>query len=295
MGWWNGGVSGKGYPRCLKPAARQQLFWYLEKTKKFSLETCGFPVPFDRIHLSEEKLVAAIGDNWSPAQVDAAVELLSNSDGKFPSGVRKLPSDLVSAVQRERLIAAMLRAASELGYRGTNVQDVIERAGVSRPTFYEHFANKEDCFLAAFDTTVTRLRELVATATEKGGDSWHDRLRFGLEALLHFVATEPEAARTVIVEARAASADAVMRRDELLDHFAGCIDIQVREHFPAAPSCSAITAAGVVGGCEALLYSRLNKGELDDLDSLLPAMMYFLVLPYEGHEAASRELAMAVR
>ena len=46
----------------------------------------------------------------------------------------------------------MLRAAAELGYREANVQDVIERAGVSRPTFYEHFANKEDCFLAAFDT-----------------------------------------------------------------------------------------------------------------------------------------------
>ncbi len=252
-------------------------------------------MPFERIHLSEEKLIAAIGDSWPPGQVDVAVELLSNSDGKFPSGVRKLPSDLVSAVQRERLIAAMLRAASELGYRGLNVQDVIERAGVSRPTFYEHFANKEDCFLAAFDITATRLREQIATATENGADNWRDRLRFGLETLLNFVATEPEAARTVIVEARAASADAVLRRDELLEHFAGCIDTQVREHFPDAPAYSPITAAGIVGGCEALLYSRLSKGELDDLDSLLPSMMYFLVLPYEGHEAASEELATAVR
>lgn len=252
-------------------------------------------MPFDRIHLSEEKLVAAIGDHYPPAQIDAAVELLSSSDGKFPSGVRKLPSDLVSAVQRERLIAAMLRAASELGYRGTNVQDVIERAGVSRPTFYEHFANKEDCFLAAFDVTAARLRERIAAASEKGGDNWRNRLRFGLETLLHFVAAEPEAARTLIVEARAASAEAVMRRDKLLDYFAGCIDTQVREHLPNAPSHSPITSAGIVGGVEALLYSRLNKGELDDLDSLLPSMMYFLVLPFEGHEAASEELAVAVR
>jgi AcrR family transcriptional regulator len=252
-------------------------------------------VSFDRINLSEEKLIAAIGDSWPPAQVDAAVELLSNSDGKFPSGVRKLPSDLVSAVQRERLIAAMLRAASELGYRGTNVQDVIERAGVSRPTFYEHFGNKEDCFLAAFDTTAARLRERVAAAADKGHDNWRNRLRYGLETLLHFVATEPEAARTLIVEARAASVKAVLRRDALLDHFATCIDAQVRKYFPEAPSHSPITAAGIVGGCEALLYSRLNKEELDDLDSLLPSMMYFLVLPYEGHEAASKELAVAVR
>ena len=87
---------------------------------------------------------------------------------KVPIGARKLPSDLVSAVQRERLIVAMLKAASELGYRETNVQDVIDRAGVSRPTFYEHFANKEDCFLAAFDTSAERLREKVDAAADKG-------------------------------------------------------------------------------------------------------------------------------
>ena len=249
-------------------------------------------MPIDRIQLSEEKLVAAIGDRWPPAEIDAAVELLSSSDGKFPSGVRKLPSDLVSAVQRERLLAAMLRAASELGYRETNVQDVIERAGVSRPTFYEHFANKEACFLAAFDATAARLRDRVGAAARKG-DNLRDCLRFGLETLLHFTATEPEAARTLIVEARAASIDAVMRRDDLLDHFAVCIDDRVGEHLPNAPSYSPITAAGIVGGVEALLYSRLNKGETDDLDSLLPSMMYFLVLPFEGQEAASQELAVA--
>ena len=239
--------------------------------------------------------MAAIGDLWPQGQVDAAVQLLSSSDGKFPSGVRKLPSDLVSAVQRERLLAAMLRAAAELGYREANVQDVIERAGVSRPTFYEHFANKEACFLAAFDTTAARLRERVAAAAAKGGGSLRDRLRFGLETILHFAATEPDAARTLIVEARAASPDAVMRRDDLLDHFADCIDAQVRELLPDAPSYSPITAAGIVGGIEALLYSRLNKGETDDLDALLPSMMYFLVLPFEGHAAASEELAVAAQ
>jgi AcrR family transcriptional regulator len=235
-------------------------------------------------------LVAAIGESWPPDQVDAAIQLLASSEGKFPSGVRKLPSDLVSAVQRERLIAAMLRAAADLGYREANVQDVIDRAGVSRPTFYEHFANKEDCFLAAFDTASARLRDRVDAAARKGGDCWRDRLRFGMETLLHFATTEPDAARTLVVEARAASDDAVRRRDELLDHFANCIDAQTRELLPGAPSSSALTAAGVVGGAEALLYSRINKGEFEDLDSLLPSLMYFMVLPYEGHEAAGEEL-----
>jgi AcrR family transcriptional regulator len=250
-------------------------------------------VPSERIQLSHEKLAAAIGDRWPSAQVRTAVDLLNNSEGKFPTGVRKLPPDLIRAVQRERLIAAMLRAASELGYRRANVQEVIERAGVSRPTFYEHFANKEECFLIALDTATARLRDRVATASSKGRDNLRDRFRFGLETLLNFAATEPDAARAVIVEARGASPEAVMRRDRLLDHFADCIDAQVRKLLPGATSYSPITASGIVGGVEALLYSRLNKGELDDLDSLLPSMMYFLILPYEGHEAASEELALA--
>ncbi len=251
----------------------------------------GFSVPFDRIQLSQEILLAAIGEEWPPDEVDAAVELLLSSDGRFPSGARKLPSDLVKAVQRERLIMAMLKAASHLGYRETNVQDVIERAGVSRPTFYEHFANKEDCFLAAFDTGAERLRAKMAAAAARGGDVWRDRIRLGLEALLRFAAGEPETARTLIVEARAGSAAAVRRRGDMLDGFAECLDAQARELLPFSVS-SPITAAGVVGGVESLLYSRLCKEEYDGLESLLPSLMYFVVLPYEGHEAAGEEFAL---
>jgi AcrR family transcriptional regulator len=250
-------------------------------------------VPLERIQLSQEILLAAIGDDWPSEQVDAAMELLASSEGKFPSGVRKLPSELVRAVQRERLIVAMLRAASELGYRGTNVQDVIERAGVSRPTFYEHFTNKEDCFLAAFDTSAKRLRDKVELAARAGGESWRDRVRLGLEAVLGFVRAEPDTARTLIVEARAASADAVMRRVELLDHFSNCLDTQARDLLPGTSQRSEVTASGVVGGVEALLYSRLCKDEFEGIEELLPSMMYFAVLPYEGHEAASEELALA--
>src|SRR3954465_11736469 len=107
-----------------------------------------------RVELGQDALLAALGDRWSAADIGAAAELLSGGEGQFPSGIRSLPPDLGGAVQRGRLLAGMLRATAELGYREVSVQDVLERAGVSRPTFYEHFENKEDCFLAAFDTAV---------------------------------------------------------------------------------------------------------------------------------------------
>lgn len=247
---------------------------------------------FDRIQLSQETLLAAIGDDWPAEQVEAALELLANSSGKFPPGIRKLPSELVRAVQRERLIVAILNAVAELGYLETNVQDVIDRAGVSRPTFYEHFSNKEDCFLAAFDTHGERLRKRIDAAARKGGAVWRDRVRYALEVLLRFAAREPDTARTMVVEARAASATAVRRRVELMDHFAECLDSQARELLPQTASHTKVTASGIVGGVESLLYSRLCKQEYDQLESLLPSLMYFVVLPYEGHEAAIEAFAV---
>ncbi|MFL5873154.1 MAG: TetR/AcrR family transcriptional regulator [Solirubrobacterales bacterium] len=246
----------------------------------------------DRIQLSQEILLAAIGDDWPPEQVQVALELLANSSGKFPSGVRKLPSDLIRAIQRERLIVAMLNATADLGYRGTNVQDVIDRAGVSRPTFYEHFSNKEDCFLAAFDTGAQRLRRQLNAAARKGGDVWRDRVRYALEALLRFASREPDTARAMVVEARAASAAAVRRRVELLEEFAGCLETQSGELLPDAGTETPLTASGIVGGIESLLYSRLCKREYEQLESLLPSLMYFVVLPYEGHEAAGEAFAV---
>src|SRR4051812_2544961 len=157
----------------------------------------------DRVELSQEMLLAALGDSWSAVDVSAAAELLSGGEGQFPSGIRSLPSDLVSAVQRERLLAAMLRATAELGYREVSVQDVLERAGVSRPTFYEHFENKEACFLAAFDNAAARLRKRLEAAAAEG-EGWRQSLRLGLEELLRFVAEDPDAAMSLIVDARAA-------------------------------------------------------------------------------------------
>lgn len=249
----------------------------------------------ERVQLSHEMLVAAIGDNWPPAEVSAAAELLAGGNGQFPSGIRSLPSDLVSAVQRERLLAAMLRATAQLGYREVSVQDVLDRAGVSRPTFYEHFENKEDCFLAAFDAGAGRLRKRLDARVLESDGNWQERLRPALEELLRFVVDEPDTAMSLIVDARAACPAALLRRDELLDHFASCLDTQVRDEAPAEAPPSAIAAAGIVGGIEALLYSRINKGETAELESLLPSLMYFAVLPYEGHEVASEELAAPVR
>ncbi len=181
-------------------------------------------MPFDRIQLSQETLLAAIGDDWPPEQVEAALELLANSSGKFPSGVRKLPSDLIRAIQRERLIVAMLNAAAELGYLETNVQDVIDRAGVSRPTFYEHFSNKEDCFLAAFDTSAERLRKKIERGRPQGRRaSGATGSASGSKPCCASPAASPIPPARWWSRRGPPAPTAVRRRVELMDEFARCL------------------------------------------------------------------------
>jgi AcrR family transcriptional regulator len=241
--------------------------------------------------LSQEKLASAVGDRWSEAELSEAVALLSRADGRFPAGMRTLPPDLVRAIQRERLLAAMIKTVTEIGYNALTVQNVLARAGISRPTFYEQFEDKEDCFLAAFDTSAAQMRKRIEAAVTAAEPGWRDQLRSGIAELLRFLADEPEAARTVIVEARASSPSGLQRRDQLLDHFASCIDALVREDLDEPPS--ALAAAGVVGGIESVLYARLQKGETDEVEQLLPSLMYFAVLAYAGNEAAGEELENA--
>jgi len=245
-------------------------------------------MPQGTIVLSHEKLASAVGDRWSDGELNEAIALLTRADGRFPAGVRTLPPDLVRVIQRERLLAAMLGTVTETGYRALTVQDVLSRAGVSRPTFYEQFADKEDCFLAAFDASVAQLRERLGDAVDAAGPDWRRRLRSGIGELMRFVAEEPEAARAVIVEARASSPAGLQRRDALLDGFASCIDGLIREEVAEPPS--AIAAAGVVGGVESVIYAELQGGNTGDLESLVPSLMYFAVLAYAGPEAAAGEL-----
>jgi len=97
--------------------------------------------------------------------------------------------------------------------------------------------------------------------------------------LLRFVNEEPDTAMTLIVYARAACPLALLGRDELLDRFASCLDTQVRTELPAGePAPSAIA----VGGIEALLYSRINRGETDGIESLLPPLMHFELHGHPG-------------
>src|SRR6202035_4090531 len=118
---------------------------------------------------------------------------------QLPSGRHGLLPSFVAANQRERILSAVAQAAAELGYVEMSVEAITARAGVSRRTFYEHFKNKEDAFLAAYDTVVHQQARSIRHAylQETGA---RERLRAGIRAYLQCMAGEPEVARMCTVE-----------------------------------------------------------------------------------------------
>src|ERR1700732_5350659 len=62
----------------------------------------------------------------------------------------------VTEIQRARVLTAAVETVAELGYARMSVAQVIARARVSRKTFYDVFAGREDCFLAAFEQAISQ-------------------------------------------------------------------------------------------------------------------------------------------
>src|SRR5215216_2582358 len=114
----------------------------------------------------------------------------------LPRGGRHaLTQQAVVESQRSRMLLAITQVVADKGYAATTVADVIALAGVSRRTFYEHFAQVEDCFLAAYDAGLGQLLDAVRERlrhTPK--DDWRQRAHDAIEAYLQAMASAPPGA-----------------------------------------------------------------------------------------------------
>jgi AcrR family transcriptional regulator len=179
----------------------------------------------------------------------------------LPRGPHSLSRDEVLASQRVRMLAAIGEVAAEKGFAGATVADVIGRAGVSRATFYEHFADKEACFVAAFDAGVEVLLATLEDAFDDAGGTPIERLDRLLAVYLETLASEPAFARTFLVEVYAAGPRAIARRAELQGRFVDAFTevLETRERF----ACEALVAS-----ISALVTNMVGAGRGDELPEL---------------------------
>ncbi len=239
---------------------------------------------------------------------------------------RELERERVAEIQRERMLGAMVKLTRERGAERVTVAHVVARAGVSRRTFYEIFADREACLLAALELGLERVEQAVVPAY-RAEHGWCERIRAGLTALLEIFDEEPETAALCVVDTQGAGPGALERRAQVIDKLVDAVDrgrreartvpsrapsmergsdslgaqasprpqaSQVRDEQRATAwsgpvGASRITAEGVVGAVLAVLHARLLAESPKPLMPLRGQLMSMIVLPYLGAGAAKAE------
>lgn len=212
------------------------------------------------------------------------------------SGLRRVGSGLgaqrLAEIQRARLIRGMGEMCAERGALNVTVAHVVERAGVSRRTFYEIFEDREDCFQAAFGEALARAGQYVE-GTRDGSATWIERIRSALQSLLLFLEEEPVMGRLLVVEALSAGPVTLRRRREALARLVEAVDGGRPESSAGLAMATVLTAEGVVGGAITIIYGRMLEDTGRFLELINP-LMSMIVLPYLGATAAREELERSV-
>lgn len=197
--------------------------------------------------------------------------------------------------QRERLLEAMVRVAAAKGYEATTVADVTEFAGVPESAFRQLFASKEECFLEAYDAVIDVLVAHVASAFEAAaGEPWPERIGAGLRALVELLAAEADIARMAMVEVTAAGDKARARYRAALARFTPFLE-EGRNYSGQGEELPPDTARFAIGGATSMIFDEIRAGRGPELVRLLPDLVYAVLMPYLGAEAAEDEMRRLAR
>jgi AcrR family transcriptional regulator len=217
---------------------------------------------------------------------------LSERLAKMPPGRHLVPRDFVAQNQRERMLLATTELVAERGYQKTTIELIAKTARVALSTFYEHFSNKEECFLAALDESVAGAAEVFDELLDPERP-WPDQIASGLEVFLEMVVAEPSRARLCIVESQAAGGAALARYQAMLAGVAPKLR-EGREFNPRASRLPDGLEIAIAGGLAWLVHQRLVTDRVDEIKGLLPEMLQVTLTPYVGEVEAGRLADAAV-
>jgi AcrR family transcriptional regulator len=213
---------------------------------------------------------------------------------RLPRGTHGLDPGVVAASQRTRLLEAVGRAVAEKGYPGATIDDIVRGAGVSKKTFYEHFRDKLDCFLAAYEAASDELLARLREAQSSGG-GWLERTRAGIGAYLRWLAAEPALARVFLIEVAAAGPVAAERRERLRDRYAEVLrELQddARAEIPALPRLPDEVFHALVAAVDEVVVRRIRESGAGELPKLEPVLLYLQVALLAGPQVAAEAAAI---
>ena len=190
---------------------------------------------------------------------------------RLPPGRGAMSPEEVARHQKGRLQAAMVEAVNRHGYADTTLRELLGLAGVSKAAFYQHFADKQECFLATFDTIVAELSKRVGEAYRRPGD-FREKLLAGLGAFMETVESEPAAAGLAAVESLTLGRAGVEHRERASLGFETLIQ-QSFDHSPSPVRVSPVTVRAIVAGIRGVAYRRLRTGRESELPGLVEELV----------------------
>jgi AcrR family transcriptional regulator len=199
------------------------------------------------------------------------------------------PTELTRGGVREAQRSRILRASAELiakrGYNDVTVELIVKRAKVSFKTFYEQFSNRQEVFLAVFDSASELALGSMREAAEQAPDRWPAELDAALRALLALIAADPATARACMVESLTAGPLFVELYQESLRGLAPLLEggRELSAHAKELPSTLEDTVAGSLTW---FIYQRLIVNEAAELQAQRPEILEFLLRPYIGDKKA---------
>jgi AcrR family transcriptional regulator len=226
------------------------------------------------------------------ARDETSAERATSKDVDLNFGSNGFVREGVTAIQRARLLAAMVDVAAEGGLTSATVGRVVAYAGVSRRTFYELFEDREACFLAAMDDAVAQVSHHIVPVYQSG-KGWSERIRLALTAFLWFLESEPSMGKFLIVGSLGAGPNALERRSRALAQIITVVD-GGRGEGKAVTAPPPLTAEAIVGAIFSVAHARMVERTRRPLIELVNPLMSMIVLPYLGPAASRGELERPV-
>jgi len=192
-----------------------------------------------------------------------------------PRGRHAPPLEVRLNVQRQRLFEAAARVFSRVGYADASAESISREAGMSKATFYEHFANKEECILALVDAAGQASRAAVAAAASEVEDDFETKVHARVHRFLQGLAMFPEMARVVMVDVIGVGPVGAAKRDQMLQAFGDFLveeNLRAHESYGAPRFATPDDAYAIVGAIMELASRQLRTGHPRKMSDLEPVI-----------------------
>lgn len=222
---------------------------------------------------------------------DAVISPIFHPPPALPRGRHGLARAEVARSQRTRLMAAFTELMSERGYAEVRIGELAKRAGVSRATFYEHFADKQECLLAAYEHFAAEVLAAITPEVDERA-SWKAFVRSTLDGYLGVFQRDLTAARAFLVEMDAAGPVARECRRTAIDSFAALLaqrHTAIRARDPSLGALPQRAYLALALAARDLVHDALEREQTPDLQQLAPDLTLITAAIVEGAAAAQAD------